>query len=85
MINDTRGAEIRFNVSSDEIALMTDEELASAIMSLNEALANVRKNDLKSEKKVEMELSWYIRENQIREVRRVANEKWLRTSVYVSE
>ena len=75
--------EIRFNVSSDEIAMMTDEDLAANILHLGESLT--KEKDVKLEKQIEMELSWYIRESQIREVRRAANEKWLRTSPYVSE
>lgn len=74
MINCETSSKIRFNVSSDEIAMMTDDELANNILSLNEALTSAKK-DNQPEKKIEMELSWYIRENQIREVRRVANEK----------
>ena len=74
---------VRMKVSSDEIALMTDEQLVTSIKELDEALVDARKNGSDC-KVLEVEMSWFMRESQIRDVRRVANERWLRSAANAS-
>jgi len=60
--------------SMDSIAVMPDDELESNIRNLNEMLISNKRND--DSKKIEVELSYFLRERGLREVRKMKHTEY---------
>lgn len=63
-------------VSIDKIATMQDEEIFEKMTGIENSIQKARRKGLDS-KKLEVELSYYQRENQIRNARAAAHQAWL--------
>lgn len=68
-------------LSIDDIAVMPDDELNRRISSLSGFIERERRRGVR-QSELEIEHSYFAREAEIREVRKISHEKWMRENSY---